>query len=470
MTVPDWVPDAVFYHIFPDRFANGDPGNDPPNVQAWGAKPTIHGFQGGDLRGVMQRFDYLLELGINAIYFNPIFQSTSTHRYNTTDYYKIDPKLGTEQDFLELLDLAHRQGVRVILDGVFNHCGRGFFAFNDLIENEAHSPYKDWFHVRRFPLDAFGDGKAEAYLGWWGFKSLPKFNTNNPQVRRYLLDVGRHWIEKGADGWRLDVPNEIDDDSFWAEFRERVKSANSDAYLVGEIWDIDPRWISPGHFDGLMNYPVRKALLGWIAEGSLSTAEFAGQITAVLQAYPRPNLLSHYVPLGSHDTERVRTLCGGDVRRVRLMALFQFCFPGAPAIYYGDEIGLEGKKDPDSRRAFPWDETRWDRDLRGHYQRLIALRRAQPVLRCGDYQPLLAENSTHLLAFARRSEDAAAVVVLNASDSTRRASVQVSSLGWADGVTVTNLLDGRPHTLAGGRLRLQLPPYEGALLVAGSPR
>ena len=203
MSVPDWVQDAVFYQIFPDRFARS-PANDRPHLAAWGTPPTLNGFQGGDLRGVMEHFDYLLDLGINALYFNPIFQSSSTLRYNTDDYYRIDQRLGSRADFDALLDLAHRNGVRVVLDGVFNHCGRGFFAFHDLVENGDESIYRDWFHVRRFPLRAYEPGKARNYLGWWGYKSLPKFNTNDPQVRQYLLDVARYWVDAGIDGWRLD--------------------------------------------------------------------------------------------------------------------------------------------------------------------------------------------------------------------------------------------------------------------------
>ena len=220
MSVPSWVQDAIFYQIFPDRFANGDTENDPPNLVRWGSPPTSWGFQGGDLKGIQQKFDYLLDLGINAIYLNPIFQSTSTHRYNTTDYFKIDSKLGTLDDFHSLVEHAHRNQVRVILDGVFNHCGRGFFAFNDILENQEYSPYRDWFHIKHFPVDAYSYGEATDYLGWWGMKSLPKFNTTNRWVRKYLLDVARYWIEHGADGWRLDVPNEINDDTFWSEFRD----------------------------------------------------------------------------------------------------------------------------------------------------------------------------------------------------------------------------------------------------------
>ena len=233
MTVPYWVQDAIFYQIFPDRFNNGDLGNDPPNVKDWGSPPTIWDFQGGDLRGVIQKIDYLLDLGINAIYFNPIFQATSNHRYNISDYFKIDQKLGDEEEFKALLEIAHHNNLKVIIDGVFNHCGRGFFAFNDVLENNSHSPYIDWFHLNNLPPDAYSPGDAYDYDAWWKLKSLPKFNTGNPRVRSYIFDVARYWIRLGADGWRLDVPNEIDDDSFWAEFRQVVKSENPDAYLVG---------------------------------------------------------------------------------------------------------------------------------------------------------------------------------------------------------------------------------------------
>lgn len=465
MPVPEWVQDAIFYQIFPDRFANGDPGNDPPNVQPWGAPPTTHGFQGGDLRGVIQRFDYLVDLGIRAIYFNPIFQATSNHRYNTTDYYRIDPKLGEKKDFLELLELAHRNGIRVILDGVFNHSGRGFFAFNDLLENETHSPYRDWYHVVRFPLDAYGPGPAENYLAWWRFKSLPKFNTANPQVRRFLLGVARHWIEQGVDGWRLDVPNEIDDDAFWAEFRYEVKRANPEAYLVGEIWEVDPRWVGENHFDGLMNYPLRQALIDWVVTGSLTAREFDRRIQRLLTAYPRPNVYACYLPLGSHDTERIRTVCGGDLRKVRLLVLFQMTFPGAPAIYYGDEIGLEGGKDPDSRRAFPWEESRWESDLRQFIRQLIWLRRDTSVLRRGDYRSLLCDDKAGVYAFARLDERSVAVVALNASTSSRQVSLDVAGLPWPDGMHLVDALTGRRYAVSQRRIGLGLGPLDGALLL-----
>ncbi len=464
MQVPEWVFDAVFYQIFPDRFANGDPGNDPPNVQPWGTPPTNWGFQGGDLQGVLMRMDYLQDLGINAIYLNPVFHSSSNHRYNTSDYYHIDPKLGTDDDFRTLLDEAHRRGVRIVLDGVFNHCGRGFFAFNDVVENEAHSPYADWFHIKRFPLNAYGPGDAENYVAWWKFKSLPKFNTDNPQVRRYLIDVARYWVDQGIDGWRLDVPNEIDDDGFWADFRSAVKSANPDAYLVGEIWDGDPRWVGPGHFDGLLNYPMREAVLGYIASGTLKASDFAGRVEALLSRYARENALANYSTLGSHDTERIRTLCGKNAAKVRLAFLFQFFYPGVPGIYYGDEIGLEGGKDPDSRRAFPWEAARWDRSLRDLVQRLVSLRRQLGVLRRGEFIRLMADDAAGVSAFARKLNAQVAILALNPSGSRRAIRVPVEGTGLAAGQKMQAAVGPSDVIVADNHLDLALGPWEGALL------
>ncbi len=383
MTIPNWVFDAIFYQIFPDRFYNGDISNDPPNKQVWGTPPDIVHFQGGDLAGIQKKLDYMQDLGVNAIYLNPIFLSPSTHRYNTVDYYQIDPKLGTLKDFQSFLNAAHAKGMHVILDGVFNHCGRGFFAFNDILENDGDSPYYNWFHIQRFPLQAFSGGKSTNYTAWWGFKSLPKFNTDYPPVREYLLNVAKYWIDQGIDGWRLDVPGEIDDDPFWADFRRTVRSVNPDAYLVGEIWEVNPRWIGDQHFDGLMNYPVRTAILALLNQAGGSAA-FVDAIQKVVQVYPFENLLAMYSLLGSHDVERIRTMLGGSMEKTRLAHTLLFGLPGVPAIYYGDEIGMEGGRDPDCRRAFPWDEKLWQHGIQEHIRQLIQIRHAYPALRRGQ--------------------------------------------------------------------------------------
>lgn len=464
MTVPYWVQDAVFYQIFPDRFANGDRGNDPPNVQPWGAKPTLWGFQGGDIRGVIQQFDYLLDLGVNALYFNPIFQATSNHRYNITDYYKIDPKLGDMHDFQALVDVAHQNRVKIILDGVFNHCGRGFFAFNDILENHTHSPYLDWFHLNQIPPDAYSPGDADDYEAWWRFKSLPKFNTDNPRVREYLFDIGQYWIRQGADGWRLDVPNEIDDDQFWAEFRDRVKSVNPDAYLLGEIWDGDPRWVGEGHFDGLMNYPLRKILFDLLDE-EIKTDQFGQEIQGLLEKYPRENNYCMYLPLGSHDTQRLMTKLKGNVNKVKLAFLFQFSFPGAPAVFYGDEVGLEGEKDPDCRQAFPWDESQWDRELRSYVKLLISERKKRVELRRGDYRSIMDDPDRGGFAFFRGLGDSHLLGVINASSVQRSFKITVQDLPWQDGKIVHDLLSNQEMIISRDQVVINLQPWSGAWIV-----
>lgn len=461
MTVPYWVQDAIFYQIFPDRFCNGDPRNDPPGVQPWDSPPTIWNFMGGDLRGIIHKFDYLLDLGITALYLNPIFLSPSNHRYNTVDYFRIDPKLGSMADFQALLRVAHASGVHVILDGVFNHCGRGFFAFNDLLENQEHSPYRNWFHVRRFPVSAYGPGEAEDYLGWWGHKSLPKFNTDNPAVRRLLLDVARYWIEQGADGWRLDVPNEIDDDTFWSEFRYTVKSVNPDAYLVGEIWTGDPRWVGNGHFDGLMNYPLRDAILEFLEGNFLTTEGFAQKVEELLNLYPRENVYAMYLPLGSHDTERLYTNLGGNLDKVKLAFLFQFAYPGAPAVYYGDEVGMEGGKDPGSRAPFPWNSFQRNAELRAWVQTLISWRKRCPVLRRGDYLRVHLDDRRKIYAFARTLGTDKVLIVLNASPVRRQLRVPVGEIGWSDGRILRNLLGREEYFVSRDNLSLSLPPWGG---------
>jgi cyclomaltodextrinase / maltogenic alpha-amylase / neopullulanase len=463
MTVPYWVEDAIFYQIFPDRFANGDPAHILPGTLPWNSLPTVHGFQGGDLRGIIQKFDYLLDLGINALYLNPIFQATSTHRYNTTDYYQIDSKLGDLRDFRALLNVAHDNGVRVVLDGVFNHTGRGFFAFNDLVENQENSLYKDWFHVKRFPIQAHTPGEADDFEAWWAYKSLPKLNTTNPLVRRYIMNVARHWINEGADGWRLDVPNEIDDDDFWSEFRHVVKTANPDAYLLAEIWDGDPRWVGEKNFDGLMNYPIREALLQWLAaKGSVTL--FADKVEKQLALYPRHNAYAMYLPVGSHDTERIWTALGGDIAKVKLAFLFQFTYPGAPAVYYGDETGVDGGKDPACRRTFQWDQKHWNLDLRDLIKRLIQLRKSSTALRRGDYTRIFVDELRGVFAFARTLGSEKALVVFNASPMRRNLRLPVDGLGWMDGRIVRDWLTRDEYIIAGSDLPFAISPWSGMIL------
>ncbi len=459
MTVPQWVQDSVFYQIFPDRFHNGSKANDPVNVQHWGAPPTNNGFAGGDLRGIVDRMYYLTDLGINAIYLNPIFLSPSNHRYNTVDYYKVDPKLGTHSELLTMLDVAHRNNIRVILDGVFNHCGRGFFAFNDILENQSSSAYVNWFHIHKFPVDAYSPGDATTYSGWWKYKSLPKFNTNEPSVRKYILDVARYWIEQGFDGWRLDVPNEIDDDGFWDEFRKVVKNVNNEAYLLGEIWDGNPRWVGESHFDGLMNYPIRTLLIDLLLQ-KIEIRDFIKGIEKWAQKYPMENSRSMLNLLGSHDTERVLTTLKGDLKKLKLAFLFLLTYPGAPSIYYGDEIGLTGGSDPECRKTFPWDESVWNTSLRQWVRRLIWLRHDIGAFRRGDLK-FINCGSESCLAYSCSEHGKTIVIIMNLSDIQVETTLSVQESEVEHTNEVRMFLSPGKLSIVDGVIKVKLQPWSG---------
>ena len=349
---PDWVKDAIFYQIFPDRFCRSERYRAVGKFVSWNSRPTRENMFGGNLAGIEDKLKYIAGLGVNAIYLCPIFKSNSNHRYHTVDYFEIDPVLGTQKDFDRLVKKAHKLGLRVILDGVFNHCSRGFFQFNSLMELGQNSPYVDWFHVKGWPLNAYS-GKPN-YECWWNYPALPKFNTGCPDVREYLFSVGEYWTARGIDGWRLDVPNEIDDDSFWQEFRRRVKAINLEAYIVGEIWDAPERWLQGDQFDGVMNYLFRKAVMKFLFdEHPISTEEFCSRLR---EAFPKGRGDIPMNLLGSHDTTRLRSQPCASWDRIRLALTLMFFLPGAPCVYYGEELGMEGGKDPDNRRSVPWEK------------------------------------------------------------------------------------------------------------------
>jgi len=495
-STPEWVKDAVFYQIFPDRFARSQAVPKPSNLEPWDSPPTRHGFKGGDLLGVAEHLDYLQALGITAIYFNPIFQSAANHRYSTHDYYQVDPILGGNETFRVLLDAAHARGIRVVLDGVFNHASRGFYQFHHTLENGAASPYLDWFHFDEERLrdgkrlNAYPDLEEEqriigsqrsleklGYQGWWDVPAMPKFNTDTPAVRRFIFDVACHWIEFGIDGWRLDVPHEIDD-AFWREFRIVVKTANPEAYIVGEIWGDARRWLQGDQFDAVMNYIFNRACLGFFGEEHLDTTQrpggftlqplsavqFAEAIDDLLALYPWQVTLVQLNLLSSHDMPRFLTMVQGDKAALKLATLFQMTFPGAPCVYYGDEIGMEGGPDPDCRRAFPWDEARWDHDLLAFFRRAITLRREHPALRRGRYLRLHADGQRGVYAFARQGEGETLVVVLNNGPASYDLDVPLRGL-FAEGTLLHNLWEGSRAQVAAGRITgATLPPRSGAVL------
>jgi glycosidase len=402
-SVPSWVSTAIFYQIFPDRFRRSTGFANPGMLQPWGTEPTAHNFMGGNLRGILEGLDHIQELGATALYLCPIFSSTSNHRYHTNDYFRIDPLLGDDREFDALVAAVHARGMKIILDGVFNHCSRGFYPFHSLLECGEESPFRDWFHIDSFPINAHGPGPAN-YRCWWNIPALPKFNTQNAEVREFLWSVGEYWIKRGADGWRLDVPNEIDDDSFWRTFRIRVKRANPEAYIVGEIWGEPTRWLQGDQFDGVMNYPARRAILeslfpdamahpenlstGEPAVHKQSTTSWGESLCAKLQAtFPEHPFGVPLNLLGSHDNIRLASLGVSSVPKQMQAWALLFFLPGTPSIYAGDELGQEGGKDPDNRRCFPWDslESLRHKSAWKTLRQLIEMRKENAVLRSGSF-------------------------------------------------------------------------------------
>jgi len=400
---PDWVRDAVFYQIFPDRFCNGDRRNDPPGVVDWHAAPSYDNFFGGDLAGITSKLPHLERLGANALYLTPIFAAGTNHRYDTHDYRQIDHALGDVGALRELVAEAHTRGIRVLLDGVFNHVGDGFWAFRDLVQRGEESPYRDWFYSSALPLEP----EPPNYQTCGGTHYLPKLRTTNPDVAAHIYEIAVRWIEEAdIDGWRLDVPWKIPLD-FWREFRSRVKQARPDAYLLGEAW-----W-SWGQmrdvFDGLMNYRLRARILDFCVFDTQDAEDFAIEVALMLRESDGGEFMLSL--LGSHDTPRILTVTGGDEAKARLAYIAMMTLPGTPLVYYGDEVGMLGGEDPDCRRTMNWDESGWNDDLFRFVQLLIALRRDHAALRRGRLE--LHQSFNRVLVFSRETEADAVVVVLN---------------------------------------------------------
>jgi neopullulanase len=480
---PDWVKHAVFYQVFPDRFARSSRTKHLPGLkfQQWGSPPTHDGFQGGDLYGVVDKLDYLEELGITALYLTPIFTSASNHRYHTYDYMSVDPLLGGDVALRELIDKAHDRNMRVVLDGVFNHTGRGFWQFHHILENGGNSPYIDWFTVHDWPLQPYPTKRSQPanYACWWGLPALPKLNTNTPAVREFIFEVARHWIRFGIDGWRLDVPHEIDDDDFWRTFRQVVKGENPEAYICGEIWHEARRWLQGDQFDAVMNYLFTGPAMSFFAADTLRTdfkhehlplakidaPQFARLVDQMYGYYDWEINLVQMNLLDSHDMPRAAWLMQ-DESALRLCVLLQMTMPGAPCIYYGDEVGMTGGADPDCRRAFPWhDEPSWNYDLLKFYRRAVALRRTHSSLRVGHIKTLHAEGQVY--AFSREHGGQQAVVVFNASRQSVDLKLAIRDLGTTPLQQVWPLEKQCPHTLAGAELRCTTPSRDALVLVRG---
>lgn len=487
---PQWTRDAVFYQIFPDRFFNADKSNDLSGirtlrrrpqgrayakedafVEEWDARPAYHNFFGGDLKGITAKLDVIAGLGMNTIYLNPIFRAASNHRYDAADFDAIDERLGDEADFKELCAEAKKRGIRILLDAVFNHSGRRHYAFEDLVKKGAKSKYKDWYFVDSFPIRL---KPKPTYRCWWNFADLPQLNTRNPEVVDHLLGVSNKWLDAGAAGWRLDVPNEVEavNPNFWRDFRKAVRAKHPQAYIVGEIWTDPTPWLHEEKFDATMNYPVRDAIMDFIIKKETKAEDFDARLAAQRARLPEPAARVQFNLLGSHDTARIKHIAGPEARhRIPLAFGVLFAYLGPPVVYYGDEIGMDGGKDPDCRRTYPWDHPqRHDTALRDWIQALAKARKKEPALRRGTIRSLKADGRS--LAFLREPEAGdpgrAVLVVVNASD--QAASIKLPPRGLPEG-DLEIIVGSKGAALeargAEGELTIKLPAQGIAYIAAG---
>jgi Glycosidases len=347
---PSWIRDRVWYQIFPERFRNGDPANDPEGTLPWGTPPTRDNMMGGDIQGIIDKLDYLKELGVNALYLNPVFAAKSNHKYDTLDYFKIDPQFGTLEDMKRLTERCRELGIRVVLDLVINHCGYDHPFFQDVVKNGERSVYRDWFYIREYPV-TLSDTKYDSV---WYYRWMPKWKTSNPQVKQYVFDIVSFWQkETGIDGWRIDVADEVEL-SFLRELNSHVKQINKDAFIIAEIWHDAKRLMMSGGTDSVMNYDLRSILIDFIVDRSITAEQFHARLVRYVNRYSEAELSQMFNLLGSHDTERILTRCGNRIELLHLLVALQYTLPGNPVIYYGDELGFQGDNDPGCRACMTW--------------------------------------------------------------------------------------------------------------------
>ncbi len=571
---PAWSVGAVWYQIFPERFRNGDPGNDPTaadlgNPPGWRPSPWTsnwyalqpweaaagggfyrHVFDrryGGDLQGVLDKLPYLDSLGVTAIYLNPVFEAESLHKYDASTFHHIDDSFGPDRDgdaarmaaertpddpatwrwtaadslLLKLVAATHRRGMKLVLDAVFNHTGQRFWAYQDVKAKGAASRYADWYDVTRFDDPATPDNEFEVH-GWWGNRGLPEFREDStagfpPALRAYLFAITRRWMDPngdgdpsdGIDGWRLDVANEVSP-AFWRAWRKHVKAINPNAIIIGELWGDAGPWLRGDMFDSVMNYPFAMPTVAAFANrrNPVPITTFDRQLRLLREAYPAATTGALMNLLDSHDTDRLpsmivnpdrnydrhagpRDSAAYQVRKPnateqavqRLIAAFQFTYPGAPTIYYGDEAGLWGGDDPDDRKPMLWPDLRYepetyaalpgnhqvttpqpvsfDRDLFAYYQKLAHIHRAHASLTNGDFTTMLTDNRRKLYIYKRRSGTDQVIVALNLSPTAVSLPLSPS---LPAGTILTDELTGRTYPVVRGRVRLPLPARRALIL------
>ncbi len=452
---PAWTQGAVVYQIFPDRFAIGDPsrvrtggdvyGNEPL-YPSWGERPERppqgRDFFGGDLAGIEGKLDYLASLGVTCVYLTPVFAARTNHRYDAVDYFRIDPRLGDEEDLRRLVSAARERGIRVVLDGVFNHCSKDSAYFR-AAQADRSSPTYRWFDFQEWP---------DRYTGWVDVPYLPEF-VECPEVETFFFGpdgVARYWLDSGIAGWRLDVTPWISD-GFWRRFRRAIRDGRDDLYLVAEDWGDATHRLVGDSFDATMNYRFAYSVAGY-ATGKVSPSELDDRLQTLRRDTPEPAFRAQLNLLDSHDTPRLLTVCDGDRRRVMLAAALLLAYPGVPMLYYGDEAGLEGDNAEDSRRTYPWDDP--DETLLAFYRTAIQARRASPALSLGDVETVWIDDRTRTYGFLRRHDSDAVVALFNAGDTPAEIVLPVA---FEPGPAV-DLLGSIQPVIAGDGLHVRVPP------------
>lgn len=412
--VPGWAANKVVYQIFPSRYA----ASQPVDKELWYKAPiTFTDNLHGDIRGIIDHLDYIRDLGIDVIYLTPIFKSDSSHKYDTIDYYQIDPSFGTAEDLRELVQKAHQYGMKVVLDAVFNHTGRDFFAFKDILENKEKSKYLDWYFIDKFPLDT-EPGQAPNFKCFGYYGGMPKLNLKNPEVEKYVTDVACYWLKEcDIDGWRMDVGDEISH-YFWKHFRRAVKAVKKDALIIGEIWHYAGDFLEGDEWDTVMNYPFYLNLIDLLADEKIGVSRFIQNL-----GYMKGRLNKKCYPLmwnliDSHDTARFLHLCNNKQKQ-HLAAAFQLLMPGMPMIYYGDELAMPGANDPDCRRGMYWDEEYRDNEMLEWYKRLIQVRRTHACIVEGELAEIITRDEDGTIVLIRKNTEETVALIFNCSNDTK---------------------------------------------------
>ena len=409
--IPKWVSQTIWYQIFPERFWNGDKSNDNPNTLPWGsAEPECYNYFGGDLRGVIDKLDHLVDLGITGIYFTPIFHANTNHKYDTEDYLEIDPHFGDEKIFKELIDKCHAKGIKVMIDAVFNHCGSKFAPWLDVLKNKEKSKYKDWFFINDFndlrpaedyPTDYFQTTNY-VYETFGYVPTMPRLNWSNPEVTAYFKQVVEKWTKLGIDAWRLDVANEPPLD-FWRKFRKWAKDVNPDVYILGEVWYNSSLYLNGDTFDGVMNYTLRDCLINSI-KNNWNAVKVEQELGRYLLLYNNPIKRGMFNLLGSHDTPRILTEFDNNIDKYKIAYRLLFHMLGSVCIYYGDEIGMTGAHDPGCRKCMEWDTSKWNKDIYETFKKLIVMRKNYPLLTNSEFKFINEENQKEIFKSEKNRE------------------------------------------------------------------